>query len=473
MSYTIYVGKNLTCDGIAYIAGYGDEPSSHWLEIVPAASHATDAMIEIGCTPDSAMPGLRSRIPQVEHTARHIRTSYSYYLGVPAPITNGGLNEHGVAVRDVWSTSRQELIDMTPQDQTGPNYSDLARIVMERATSARQGVDIIGALVEQYGESSYGGNSHFIADANEAWVVIEFAGNNGLWLAERLGADSIRASRPGYIEIVDFDDDRFLYSKNFKSFAIEQGWYTDGPFNANKIYGDGKGRWDGVKWIEEEMHQRAGTPEKISIKDMMWAIRTEKLTGDTAGYGQVVPLFNPKQSQIRHLWHTQIGAIAAPFVPVYIGCTNIPEEYRMHRYLTVGESARFSDLRHVTTEDNSTLSLVPQGIESTRSATAIFKRLMYLAFQHPEKFLPELTEVWLAFEADLLEAHNDLLQVATLLLGDGKNDLACRQLTYFSNTELMKALRLAETLAASIEARTRILFGIDQSPTPRVPKQIW
>jgi hypothetical protein len=33
-SYGIYVGKNLTVTA-AYLAGYGDEPSSHWLEIVP------------------------------------------------------------------------------------------------------------------------------------------------------------------------------------------------------------------------------------------------------------------------------------------------------------------------------------------------------------------------------------------------------------------------------------------------------
>ena len=28
MSYGLYVGKNLTADGIAYLAGYGDEPLS-------------------------------------------------------------------------------------------------------------------------------------------------------------------------------------------------------------------------------------------------------------------------------------------------------------------------------------------------------------------------------------------------------------------------------------------------------------
>ena len=31
MSYCIWIGKHLTADGGAYLAGYGDEPSSHWL----------------------------------------------------------------------------------------------------------------------------------------------------------------------------------------------------------------------------------------------------------------------------------------------------------------------------------------------------------------------------------------------------------------------------------------------------------
>ena len=144
MSYGLYIGKNLTADGIAYLAGYGDEPSSHWLEIEPRRRHRDGETITVGVTPQADLPGLLIEIPQVEETARHIRVSYSYYKGVPAPLTNGGLNEHGVAVRDIWSTSRAELIAMTPPTQTGPNYSDLARLVLERAHTAREGVELIG-----------------------------------------------------------------------------------------------------------------------------------------------------------------------------------------------------------------------------------------------------------------------------------------------------------------------------------------
>src|SRR5215207_6261215 len=383
MSYGLYIGKNRTRDGIAYLAGYGDEPSSHWLEVVSRQRHEPGSTIRVGVTPAAEMPGILSEIPQVAETAGHIRVSYSHYRGVPAPLTNGGLNEHGVAVRDIWSPSRPELLAMTPPDQSGPNYSDLARLVLQRARTAREGVEIIVDLISRYGYSDYGGNSHLIADAEEAWILIEFSGGQKLWVAERLGPDEIRASRPGYVlEVpVDGPGGDFLFPPHLASFAEERGWYSrdsGGPFDVNAIYGDGRGRWAGAEWIEAEMTARAERPEKIGIHDVMWAVRTPRLTGDTAGYGQVVPLTGPTHRDLRVLWHAPVGAVAAPFVPVFMGMTGVPEEYRQHRYLTSGESARFLDTRHATGGRSETVSQVPQGIESTRSASEIGKRLLNL-----------------------------------------------------------------------------------------------
>jgi len=478
MSYALYVGRNLTEDGIPYLAGYGDEPSSHWLEIVPRKQHAADATIRVGVTPQADMPGVLTDIPQASETARHIRVSYSYYLGVPAPLTNGGLNEHGVAVRDVWSTSRQELIDMTPKDQSGPNYSDLARIVVERARSAREGVEIIGELIARHGYSTYGGNSHLIADPDEAWVAIEFAGGLGLWAAERLGPDSIRVSRPGYIGEIPVDQpdhSDFLYPDHFVATAIEHGWYDPAggePFNVNLVFGDGKMRWEGVAWMEDEMRKRTSDGRKIAIEDVMWAIRTPVLTGDTAGYGQVVPLVHPEDPALRMLWHSQVGPIAAPFSPVYLGVRTVPEEYRCHRYLTTGEDSRFMDMRKAD-RDEDAISTVPQGIESTRSAAQAFKRLLYLVLQHEERFLPEITEVWEARESALLKQQDSVRRTAETLIAAGEGDLAADYLTYYCSTELMAALNLADVLAASIEARTRVFYGISDDPLHKSAKQLW
>jgi len=418
------------------------------------------------------------RIPEAAETIRHIRVSYSHYLGVPAPLTNGGLNSHGVSVRDIWSPSRAELVAMTPRDQTGPNYSDLARIVIERARTAEDGVRLIGDLIGRYGYSTYGGNSHLIADSREAFVVIEFAGGRGLWVAERLGTDSIRVSRPGYIGEIPAGESsggRFLFPDHFMSVAVEQGWYAPSPgtgFDVNRIYGDGRLRWEGVKWMEGELTKRATRPGKIGLDDLRWALRTSRLTGDTAGYGQTVPLRDPADPALRMLWHAHIGAIAAQFVPVFLGIREVPEEYRMHRYLTEGEAARFLDVRHADDRPES-VSRVAQGIESTRSATAVLKQLLNLVLQHEQRFLPELTEVLEATEQRLVPQATAMERAAAVLIVAGSHDLATDLLTYFCKSELDRALALAETLAASFEARTRALHGISDDPVPRMTKQVW
>lgn len=475
MSYGIYIGRNHTADGQAYLAGYGDEPSSHWLEIHPAEDHATDATISVGVTPQADMPGRLSQIPQASRTARNIRVNYSYYLGVPAPLTNGGLNEYGVAVRDIWSTSRSELIDMTPKDQCGPNYSDLARIVIERAKTAREGVDLIAQLIADHGYSSYGGNSHIIADPDEAWVVIEFAGGKGLWVAERLGPDSIRASRPGYIGDIPLQpSDDFLFPTHFFDTAIEHGWYDpdDGFFNVNAVYGDGKHRWAGVKWIESLMHDVAKRPQKITLEDIFWSINTEKLTGDTAGYGQVVPLVHPKHAALRMMWYSPVGAVTAPLLPVFLGQTSVPAEYQQHRYLSYGESHRFQDVRKAMATPDS-VSLVSQGVETAGSAVYAYKRLMHLAFQKPETILQEVRAHWSHVEASAHSELQDTMRTAIVLLEANEPELAAQLMTTFSHRKLAEALADCKVLADAAYIRLKAAGDLNLTDSPVSPDQLW
>jgi len=147
-SIAFYVGRNLTEDGSVLLGGFGHEPSSHWYEITPARTFPSGTTMEVGITEEARIPGRRFRIPQVTGTLRFITTNYSEFAGFPPPLTNGGLNERQVAARDVWSPSRQELVDATPTPQTGLNYSDLSRIAMERATTAREAAEIVGRLID-------------------------------------------------------------------------------------------------------------------------------------------------------------------------------------------------------------------------------------------------------------------------------------------------------------------------------------
>ena len=329
-------------------------------------------------------------------------------------------------------------------------------------------------LIKKYGESTYGGNSHIFADSNEAWVMIQFAGGAGLWAAERLGPNSIRASRPGYIENIPIKEKKnpnFLYSDNLVQFCKKKGWYSNGPFNLNKILGDGKGRWEGVKWIEGEIKKLSQRPEKIGLQDVMWAIRTPKLTGDTAGYGQIVPLFDPSYDSLRMIWHSPIGAVASPLSPVFIGQTMIPEEFMMHRYLTVGESHRFLDERKLNEKD--ALSTVSQGVESTVSAVYECKRLFYLILQNEKYFFSATTEIFKDRETKLIDKTIQILKIAKILFKKKEKALCEKILNNFSITELQNGLKLVQTIAKNIDLQVRKSKGIIKNIKPKSFDQIW
>jgi len=446
-SYAIYIGKNLTADGSVLLGGSGDEVSSHWLEVVPARSHPDDATITVGVNDKAFIPGTFIEIPQVSKTARYLTMNYSEYEGFPPPLTNGGLNEHNVAARDVWSPSRPELVAMTPNPQTGPQYSDLSRIAMERATTAREAVEIIGALINEHGYSTYGGNSHLFADENEGWVLINFAGGKGLWIAERLGPDDIRMSYPGYIHDIPLDfssNPDFMGSPNFISFAIEQGWYDpeqDASFNVTRIYGVDEERYPRSA-MEAELRQSA----PIDLKAIMRAVRDPRISKDSTGYGQVAALKAASRPELNLLWIAPTGSVTAPFIPYRMGVQSITPQFGKHRYLTKGEATGF------ITEDW-------QIQEATEFAGRTFKRLMYFTCDHPEKFLPEVTEALTAFEDHLITEQAQVVDTAETLFAAGKTALALDYLTEYSAARGIEALALGNALLDSIEARTRVLYG--------------
>jgi dipeptidase len=447
-SYAIYVGKNLTADGSVLIGGSGDEVSSHWLEVVAAEQFPLGSMVRVGVDGSATLPGHFIDIPQVAQTHRYLTMNYSDYEGFPPPITNGGLNEHNVAGRDVWSPSRPELVAMTPNPQQGPNYSDLSRIAMQRATSAREAVEIIGALIDEYGYSTYGGNSHMFADENEGWVLLNFAGGKGLWIAQRLGPDEIRVSYPGDIGDIPLDfnsNPDFRGSENFIEFAVQQGWFdpeSDKPFNVTAIYGT-----DYVAYPRDELEQELRERAPISLRDMLNVVRDSRISTDTTGYGQVAHLRAGVRSENRTLWVAATGSVTTPFVPYRIGTQRILPEFGKHRYLTKGEATRF-------------LTKDWQIQEGTEFAARTFKRLMYFACDHPEKFLPEVTEALTAFEDRLISEQNDVEKTSNALFDAGQRDLAVNYLTDYSSNSARSALELGKALLASIEARTRVLYGL-------------
>lgn len=451
-SYGIYVGRELTADGSVLLGGTGEEVSSHWLEIVPAREYPDGATIAVGVDERASYPGTFIEIPQVRRTAKYITMNYSDYEGFPPPLTNGGLNEHGVAARDIWAPSRRELAAMTPALQRGPNYSDLSRIAMERARSAREAVEIIGSLMDEYGYSTYGGNSHLFADADEGWVVLNFAGGQGLWIAQRLGPDEIRMSYPGYIHEVPLDfreRDDWMGSANFISFAEEQGWWRAGagvPFDANAVYGNGEGRSKGVRIIEARLREYAGSGG-VTLRQMLDTVRDPLISSDAAGYGQVAHLRRrDPHPRLRILWVAPTGSVTAPFVPYWIAGTRVLPEFGKHRYLTRGQASTFVRPDFAVQE-------------ASRFAGRLFKRLMYYSCDAPARFLPEVTEALSAFEDRSMAQLPGVEARALALYQAGEPAMARAVIDDYSSSRARAALALGDALLGSIEARHRLLVA--------------
>lgn len=456
-SYAYYVGKDLTANGAVMLGGSGEEVSSHWLEIVPARDHAAGAVIRVGVTDEAVIPGELIEIPQVQHTFRYMQMAYSDFEGFPPPLTNGGVNQHQVAVRDVWAPSRAELVQMTPRPQRGLQYSDLARIVMERATSARQGVQIIGELIDAHGFATYGGNTHLIADPNEGWVVWQLAGGQGLWVAERLRSDEVRVLYPGAIGEVALDfheDPDFMASDNFISFAEKQGWFDRSsglPFNAARVYGaqeiedyrDPKLKRMSPAALESEL--LAATP--VSEVEFVSLVRDPRVVDDDAGYGQVVSLNDDlDESDLIRMWVAPTSSVTAPFNVWWLGVQDVPMAYAQHRYLTKGAASTF-------------LNPDFQLQEANQFAGGLFKRVMYYTCSAPDTLLQPVTQLLVHFED---ETRSDLAWVeraARTLINSGDREAARALLTFYASNRAEAALDLGETMADALDAYTRLVTG--------------
>jgi hypothetical protein len=286
------------------------------------------------------------------------------------------------------------------------------------------------------------------ADAREGWVLLDFAGGQGLWIARSLKPDEVVMFYPGYMGEIPLDYQQhpdYRGSENFVTFAVEQGWFDPDagrPFNVEQVYGT-----PDVRYPRREMEAALKAAAPLSLPDLLAAVRDRRISKDSTGYGQVAHLRSKVPSDLRTLWVAPTGSVTAPFIPYRIGVTSVPPEFGKHRYLTKGESRTF------LTEDW-------QVQEATLFAGRLFKRLMYYTCDRPDKFLPEVTEALTAFETRMIGEQADLELTATTLARAGEDELARQVLTRYVHARAHEALDMGAALLASIETRTRLLYGI-------------
>ncbi len=207
----ILVTRGASTDGSVFIAYASDSHEFYGdLTFKEAQDHAPGATREIIEWDTGKRLG---EIPEVPHTYRVI----------------GLMNERQVMLGETTFGGRKEL-----QGTEGMiDYGSLMFLALERASTAREAIRVMGELVERYGYAS-SGESISVGDPNEAWIfeiVGKGKGEKGaVWVAVRVpdGEISAHANQSRIRTFPLHDPERCLYSPDVIEFARKKGWYS-GP----------------------------------------------------------------------------------------------------------------------------------------------------------------------------------------------------------------------------------------------------
>ena len=216
---SILVSKGASKTGSPIITYSCDGEFHPILRLFPAADYKPGEMLEL-----SNWYGQKYYITQVEHTYRVV----------------GLMNEHQVAIGESTWDGRPEL-----ENTKGYfDYYTLMLIALQRSKTAREAIDVMTSLVDEYGYASTG-ESFSIADKEEAWIMEMIGpgegGKGAIWVAIRIpdGYVSAHANMSRIHEFPLNDPENCIYSKNVISFAIEKGYYDPSkgkPFSYSDAY---------------------------------------------------------------------------------------------------------------------------------------------------------------------------------------------------------------------------------------------
>ena len=341
---TILVGKSLTADG-SVLHGHNEDMgfvASGRLWSVKAQTHDQGQALKVPYV----------KIPQVKETYQYWasgNTLSSTGLGVaaetrPYDSVLVGMNQWGVTMSCNWMWSKEKNLP-----NKGIRRYAVRQLILERAKTARQAVQIVADFIDKYGQADWGGLTYNLADPKEAWVLETTSQH---WVARKVRDNELWVVANRFTIGKEFD----LSSKGLKSFAQKMGWFDpkQGDFSFKDFYGRpdrmnqaydkdrearGKALLQGKQgFITPEdlflilRDRYEGTPKYTKpLKDEIWREVSE---------GRMIPraiATNLCQSssvaQLRGDMPVQVGsvmwyAMAAPhysgFFPVYAGATKIP-----------------------------------------------------------------------------------------------------------------------------------------------------
>ncbi len=272
MCDTFVVTGEATADGAVLFGKNSDrEPDEpQVIERHAAASHPPDAQVH--CT--------YLRIAQVPKTHGVILSRPVWMWGAEM-----GANDQGLVV------GNEAVFTRAPQQAVGLLGMDLLRLILERASSASQGVEQLTGLLEEHGQGGACGyrnhsfrydNSFLLADPEDAWLV-ETAGR--AWVAKRIRG--VRAISNGLTLGERYDRASVNLAAHARDLGLLRG---KGPVDFARCFGQ-----PGLTWAAAARRRRAcverylGDKGKVMVADAMGALRQHGDDGQAgAGLRQTV-----------------------------------------------------------------------------------------------------------------------------------------------------------------------------------------
>lgn len=220
MCDTIIATNSATANGITLFGKNSDrEPNeAQVIDLIPASDHAPDSLVS--CT--------YIDIPQISHTYAILLSRPYWTWGAEM-----GSNEFGVTIGN-------EAVFTKVAHKKEPSLTgmDLLRLGLERASTAKEAVEVITTLLSEFGQGGNCGltheffyhNSFIITDPLETWVL-ETAGEH--WAAKKI--HGIYAISNGLTIENSYD----LSSPDLINYAIEKKWCKSSEdFNFAKCYSE-------------------------------------------------------------------------------------------------------------------------------------------------------------------------------------------------------------------------------------------
>ena len=276
---SIMVGKKASTDGSVMTAHTCDSNYRTWVEMTsrkkfkPGDTEPVYWGVLHNEEPwDTRNVTEKGRIPAVEETFAFLNTAYPC------------LNEKQLAMGETTITGRDILVNKNGLFL----IEELERVALQRCSTARDAIKLIGKLAETYG---YGdsGECLTIADKKEVWQLEIFGSGSGkpsaIWVAQRIPDDhvGISANIPRISNVNFNDSENFMYSSDIKERCIKLGlWDGKEEFKFWKINNGGKpfsireffvlssvAPSLNLRYDSEELPFSVKPDKKISVRDVM------------------------------------------------------------------------------------------------------------------------------------------------------------------------------------------------------------